>query len=196
MIYQNRSLSFGLPLVIIACGLLPGAAPAAEPPTSGPMTFEAFDVDGNGVITEQEFYAARADRMAARAAQGAPMRGAANAPAFSFFDRNGDGKVTPEEFSEARQTRMQGRPGMGGGMGANMQTFTAFDLNTDGVVTKAEFNEARAKRIAKRSQQGYPMRNLPNAPTFEDIDTNSDGLITPDEFAAHQMQHRRQMMQP
>lgn len=75
-------------------------------------------------------------------------------------------------------------------------TFAAFDINGDGRITEKEFYEARGKRIADRSQQGYPMRNLPNAPTFEAIDTNGDSLVDSEEFARHQMQHRRQMMQP
>jgi hypothetical protein len=56
--------------------------------------------------------------MAARAAQRAPMRGAANAPGFADFDQNADGRMTPAEFDAGRQARMQGRPGMGPGMGA------------------------------------------------------------------------------
>lgn len=193
MTYHNHALSLGL-VLLIAYGVSPGVLHSAEPPTRGPMTFEAFDGDGDGRITEQEFSSARADRRAARAAQGAPMRGAASAPPFSFFDRDGNGDITPEEFSVARQAQMQGRPGMG--MGPNMPTFADFDLNADGALTKEEFSEARAKRIADRSQQGYPMRNLPTAPTFEAIDTNGDGLVDPEEFSAHQVQHRRQMMQP
>jgi len=192
--FRNRSHFLGFS-VLIAYVLLPGVPQAAEPPVRGPMTFEMFDADSDGRITEQEFNAARAERMATRAAQGAPMRGAASAPAFASFDRNADGSVTVEEFAEVRQGRMPGRPGKGRGMGPNMPTFADFDLNGDGAISKEELNEARAKRIAERSQQGYPMRNLPNAPTFEDIDTNSDGLVSPEEFAAHQTQHRRQMMQ-
>ncbi|MCG6860265.1 MAG: EF-hand domain-containing protein [Chromatiaceae bacterium] len=210
MIYANRFGFLCLGLMITAAGV-PAAAQSVEPPSRGPMTFEAFDMNGDGHVTEQEFQSVRADRMAAQSAQGAPMRGAANAPPFSVFDQNGDGSITPEEFAAAQQTRMQGRPGMGTGagmgsgmgmgpgmgrgMGQNMPVFADFDLNADATLTKEEFDEARAKRIAERSQQGYPMRNLPNAPTFEDIDTDGDGIVGPEEFAAHQAAHRAQMMQ-
>jgi Ca2+-binding EF-hand superfamily protein len=210
MIYANRFDSLYLAFVIIAASL-PVAAQSVEPPSRGPMTFEAFDSSGDGRVSEQEFQSVRADRMAARAAQGAPMRGAANAPPFSFFDQNGDGSISPKKFATAHQAHMQDRPGMGRGagtgpgmgmgpgmgrsMGQNMPAFGDFDLNAGGALTKEEFDEARAKRIAERSQQGYPMRNLPAAPTFEDIDTNSDGLVGPQEFAAHQAQHRARMMQ-
>lgn len=195
MTYQNHVAFLGLAL-LIPCLVSPVAVQCAEPPTRGPMTFEAFDSNGDGRITEQELDEAREERMAARAALGAPMRGVAAVPTFSSFDRNGDGDVTPEEFSEARRERMQGPQGMGMGMGSPMPAFTDFDLNADGALTREEFYEARAKRIAERSQQGYPMRNLPNAPTFEAIDTNGDSIVAPDEFVAHQMQHRRQMIQP
>jgi len=171
----------------------------------GPIPFEAFDRDGDGRVTEPEFQSARAERRAARAAQGAPMRGAANAPPFAFFDRNGDGGLSREEFAAAHQARVEGRPGMGPGMGmgpdmgrgmgANMPDFVDFDRNGDGALTKAEFEEGRAKRIAERSQQGYAMRNLANAPTFEAIDADGDGRVGPEEFAAHQAQHRGQTMQ-
>jgi hypothetical protein len=67
-------------------------------------------------------------------------------------------------------------------------------LNSDGALTEQEFYEARANRIAERSQQGYPMRNLANAPSFEVVDLNGDGQITPDEFSAGQAQHRQQGM--
>jgi len=79
MIYPNRFDAFCLSLVIAAASV-PVAAQSVQPPLRGPMTFEVFDMDGDGVVTEQEFQSVRTDRMAARAAQGAPMRGAANAP--------------------------------------------------------------------------------------------------------------------
>jgi Ca2+-binding EF-hand superfamily protein len=198
--------------VTIAAAFAAPLALAQQPSPRGPMTFSAFDLDGDGIVIEQEFDTARAQRMAERAAQGAPMRGAANAPAFSDFDLNGDGRLTPEEFATVQQSRIRGRPGggmgpgagmgpgggmgmgPGAGMGRNMPAFAEFDLNSDGVLTEQEFYEARANRIAERSQQGYPMRNLANAPSFETIDLSGDGRITPDEFSAGQAQHHRQGM--
>jgi Ca2+-binding EF-hand superfamily protein len=182
------------------------------PPARDPMTFAAFDLDANGIVTESEFTAARAQRQAARAADGAPMQGAASAPAFSEFDQNGDGQLTAEEFTAVQQARMQGRPrgplpapagespgagatmgpGRGPGMGRDMPSFADFDADGDGALTEQEFHDARARRIQERAEQGYPMRNLANAQTFEQIDADGDGRITDEEFSAAQAQHQSQ----
>lgn len=200
----NPSLILGYALRI-ACACLPAVSQCGEIPSQGPMTFSAFDRNEDGSVTEDEYNAARAERIAARAAQGAPMRGAANAPTFADFDQNGDGRMTPDEFTATRQAHTQGRPGqapgggmapgMGRGPGDNMPTFIELDLNADGTLTEEELYNARAQRMRARAQQGYPMRNAASAPTFEQIDTNGDQVVTPDELAAAQSQHRRQPMQ-
>jgi len=214
MTNNSSRISLGL-TVAICCALGAAGAVFAQVPSRGPMTFDAFDQNANGAVTEQEFNAARAERMAARAAQGAPMRGAASAPAFADFDLNGDGQMTADEFAAARQARMQARPGMGPGMGPgvstgpgtggpgmggrgmgmNMPTFSDFDLDGSGGLTKQEFYDARAQRMRERAQQGFPMRNAPNAPPFETLDSDGDGIIGPGEFGAAQNAHRQQMMQ-
>ena len=199
---MTRTVALSLGLAAVCCALPALAQPPANPAAPGPLSFAALDLDGNGVVTRQEFETVRGQRMAARAASGAPMRGAAHAPAFEDFDANGDGQLTPGEFNAAHQAIMQNRPGMGmgpgmgRGMGRNMPAFAEFDLNGDGNLTETEFNEARANRIKERSQQGYPMRNLANAPTFGDIDLNGDGRVTPAEFATAQTRHRQQMTPP
>ncbi len=66
------------------------------------MTFGAFDQNGDGAVTEQEFYDARAQRMRERAQQGYPMRNAANAPSFESVDGDGNGVVSPDEFAAAQ----------------------------------------------------------------------------------------------
>lgn len=78
--------------------------------------FADCDLNGNGVIVADEFYEARAKRMAARAAEGGKMKNAANAPSFESIDLDGNGEINPEEFEshkarmiEKRQQRMQNR---------------------------------------------------------------------------------------
>ncbi|MGB5834256.1 MAG: EF-hand domain-containing protein, partial [Thiohalocapsa sp.] len=145
-------------------------------------------------------------------AQGAPMRGAATAPAFSDFDLDGDGRMTRNEFAAGRQARMRSRSGMsqgaatygqgsggpgigpGVGQGMDMPAFSDFDLNSDGALGEQEFYDARAQRMRTRAQQGLPMRNAPNAPSFEAIDLDANGTVSPGEFSAAQTEHRMQMM--
>jgi hypothetical protein len=76
-------------------------------------SFSEFDLNGDGGLTEQEFYDARAKRMRERARQGYPMYGAANAPTFQQMDGDGNGVVTPAEFADgqaAHHRQMMGGP--------------------------------------------------------------------------------------
>lgn len=160
-------------------------AMAQDAPARGPLPFSAYDQNGDGSISAEEFKAVREQRRA----EGRPMR---NAPTFAELDSNRDGKLTAEEFA-ARPNRPMGR-GQGNSPGV-MLAFADFDLNKDGKISEEEFNETRAARISKRATEGYQMRGLANAPTFADIDSNHDGALSPEEFFAAQTQHRQQMRQ-
>lgn len=183
----------------------PISAQSEEIPLRGPISFTAYDKDSNGLISEQEFSAIRGERMATRATEGRPMRGAASAPAFSALDTNGDGQLTQDELAAGQKVQMEKRRGMGmgmgrgrgmgRGMGRNMPSFSEYDLDGDGKIVEKEFNEARGKRIGERAQQGYQMRNLGSAPSFADIDTSGDGAISTEEFSGHQSLRRQQRMQ-
>lgn len=74
---------------------------------ANPVGFDAYDTNKDGVLLEDEFNAAKAARMSAKADAGMPMRNAGNSPDFSFFDTNKDGKVTKEEFQAGQLKRMQ-----------------------------------------------------------------------------------------
>ncbi|RXJ96506.1 hypothetical protein CRV00_02505 [Malaciobacter molluscorum] len=91
---------------------------AQNTPNRGPMPFSSFDLNNDGVITSEEFYKVRNDRMTQKAQQNMPMRNAANAPAFESMDKNKDGKITKEEFTEFRLERMKNNmKNKGQGMG-------------------------------------------------------------------------------
>lgn len=189
-----------IPLVFaFSASIVPITAQCNEIPIRGPIPFAAFDKDGDNLISKQEFYAARGERMAKRAAEGRPIRGAANALTFSQFDTNNDGQLTVEELAAGQQTQMQKRRAMRRmgrrGMGRHMPKFSDFDLNGDGKIIETEFYEARNQRIAERAKQGYRMRNLGNAPSFADFDTNKDGQVSPEEFRAFQVQRQQQRRQ-
>ena len=59
-----------------------------------------IDADGNDAVTAEEFYAFRAQRMAARAEAGGKMEHAKDAPSFEDLDLDGDGNLSAEEFAE------------------------------------------------------------------------------------------------
>lgn len=198
------------PLVLVSfLSVISVSVASTELPIRGPIPFSVYDVDGNGLISEQEFTQIRNERIAAKAAQGRPMKNKGNSPSFSSFDEDGNGQLTQKELDSGQQAQMQKRRKNGGqplnkgqgrrkgaGMGgnSNMPGFSDFDLNKDGVILSDELYEARAIRITERVKQGYPMRNIANPPSFEDIDANSDKKITSEEFAKFQLKHRQQMM--
>lgn len=72
-------------------------------------SFADFDLDGNGAISSDEFYQARAERIAERAKEGRKMKNLANAPSFEDIDTDGDGAIRPEEFAAHQAEHMQQR---------------------------------------------------------------------------------------
>jgi Ca2+-binding EF-hand superfamily protein len=62
--------------------------------------YSDLDADGDNKVTAEEFYAFRASRMAARAAEGHKMKHAKDAPAFEDLDLDGDGSLSADEFAE------------------------------------------------------------------------------------------------
>ena len=84
----------------------------------GPVDFDTIDTDHNGVVSATEFAQPRAQRMAARAAEGRMLRNAGQAPSFESLDRNGNGGLEPDELPRGSQGRFAARgPGAGGGPG-------------------------------------------------------------------------------
>ncbi len=180
---------------------------SAELPMRGPIPFANYDLDGNGLISEQEFVDVRKARRQRKAIQGLAMKRGDKAPLFATFDLNLDGQLTPEELSTGQQAQMQNRRGKalsanfkssnaGMKQGLHMPKFAKFDLNGDGVILEQEFNAARAARIKNRVEQAYSMQNIGNVNTntFADIDTDNDGKISSAEFTEHQIGQRQRMM--
>ena len=66
-------------------------------------TFSDFDLDGDGVITEQEFNEGHAKKMNEMAAEGRKMKCAESCPGFAGIDTDKNGGISNEEFS-AHQT--------------------------------------------------------------------------------------------
>lgn len=203
-----KSLTKSIALALLAGSVTLVSAQSTAMPPCGLLPFSAFDRDGSGAISEQEFDAVRAERRAARAAEGRAMRNAPYAPAFSEFDLDGDGQLSPDELTAGQTAQMQkrfatGGPGMnrgpgmgrGAGWGRNMPSFAEFDLDGDGVMVEDEFIEARGRRISERARQGYPMRGLGSAPPFTAVDRDGDGQVTPEEFSLAQALHRQNRFQ-
>jgi len=61
--------------------------------------FSEFDANSDGIMTEEEYFAARDKRIGDRAIEGRQMKGLANMATFSDLDANGDGGVTENEFN-------------------------------------------------------------------------------------------------
>lgn len=98
---------------------LSAAAQQPAPPMGrgmGMPAFADFDLNGDGVITEQEYIEARNKRISERAGEGRPMRGLSQIEEFKDIDTDQDGRITPEEFNAHQQQRMRSRP-MGPGPG-------------------------------------------------------------------------------
>lgn len=209
----RKTVSTGLLMVVVG-SFVSLSAHAGKGCSHGPAPFADFDKDGSGFISEEEFNTARAERMAAKAAEGKQMRGAANAPAFADIDTDGDGQISQDELNVAHKAHMEknramhkgegsghGKGGKGGcceacsgkGMKGHMPTFADFDLDGDGKIVEKEFNEGHAKRMSEMAAEGHQMKHAGETPGFAGIDTNDDGEISEEEFASHQAEHHKHM---
>ncbi len=173
--------------------LIGSLANGADLSQRGAISFDIYDLNKDGYISENEFYDIRGKRQSLKANQGMPMRNAGNAPDFNLFDTNNDGKLTKLELLKAQNTQIKsnrsnqgnmnkGQRGSKQGKGQgrmNIPTFENFDLNNDGYLTKKEMAEARGNRSGRYSTP------------FSDIDTNNDGQVSKDEFLVNQSKKRK-----
>lgn len=122
-------------------------------------TFEEYDLNNDGKITQNELEEARTKRMTEKAKEGKMLRNAGNAPAFSEMDKNNDGSLNKEEFQLHQNEQMK----------------------------KGNKGNCPSNCFGMGQGQGKGMRkNMKSMPTFGEIDTNKDGMISQEEFAAHQ----------
>lgn len=63
-------------------------------------SYSDIDVNQDGAVSAEEFYAFRGNRMAERAAAGGKMKNAKNAPSFEDLDLDDDGNLSADEFAE------------------------------------------------------------------------------------------------
>jgi len=192
----SKSMVAGLLTVVAGC-IVSVNTQAAEGSHQGPVPFSVFDMDGNGFISEAEFYSVREQRMAANASAGKMMKCKEDAPTFADFDTNGDGQLSPQELTAGQQAHMSKckamEHGAGKGMAGHMPTFSDFDLDGDGIIVEVEFNEGHAKKMSEMAAQGHQMKHAGEMPGFSGIDTNGDGGISEQEFSDHQAAHHQQM---
>jgi len=156
------------------------------------MTFSDFDADNSGTVSEQEFNAAKAKRIAEKSKEGRKMRGLANSSLFTSIDTNHDGQLTVEEMQVMQQSPdKSGTEGMRRGR-PPQPVLEDFDTNNDNHLTEKEYYDARNKRIANRAKEGRRMKGLANMASFADIDRNEDAKISQDEFSSFLTEHMKQ----
>lgn len=139
--------------VLFALALLPLAVKAESHMRHQPPPFSAFDQDGDGFVSEDEFNSTRAARHEAMAKEGKPMKGMASAPAFADVDTDGDGKLTEAELTAAQQAHMKAMHEAHAGMGMQhgkhqgmkVPTFEDLDLDSDGCISPEEFAKHHAE---------------------------------------------------
>lgn len=137
--------------------------------------FTMLDVDGDGVISRQE-YLTRPERAAAALGRDAadPLVSAARSAherVFASMDANGDGRVTFEEYAAwagGNAFDEVCRRALGA-------LFDLADADGDGTLGRAEFTRLRAAL-------GNSADNAAKA--FEALDTDGDGRIYRDEYLA------------
>jgi Ca2+-binding EF-hand superfamily protein len=120
-------------------------------------SFEQFDSDGDGYLSELELMRGQLTHMQQHRAQGrmgggpgaAPRGGARAVATFSDFDTNSDGVVTGEEFSQVRAERQASKASQGYPMrnAASSPSFESFDGNGDGQLTPDEFVPGNPSRM-------------------------------------------------
>lgn len=78
----------------------------------GPMPFEVFDLNSDGVVTQQEYEQVRVERQQARSEKGYPMRNATQTSDFDQMDADANGSISREELDAWRAQKMMQKRGV------------------------------------------------------------------------------------
>ena len=127
---------------------------AEENPHSGSGTFAAFDKDGNGCISEEEFAAGHQARMQQHKKHGkkgcrsGSERKGKHMPAFEDFDTDGNGAMSETELMAGHAKHMAERAAAGGKMkhAGEGPSFTGIDSDGNGEISPEEFAAHQAER--------------------------------------------------
>lgn len=135
-------------------------------------TFEQYDLNNDGKITQSELEEARAKRMSQKAKEGKMLRNARNAPAFADMDKNKDGSLNQEEFRLHQTEQMKMRKNencVGQGMTKGTRSgkyagkapaFSDIDTNNDGTISKEEFRLHQSQRKNMQNQGNCPNQGI------------------------------------
>lgn len=102
-------------IIALLCATAAAAQPGAASRWAGAPPMTVMDRDGDGLVSADEFALHRAERIAARAAEGRMLRNAGNAPVFEDWDLNADGLLSAAELDSGRQARFAARGAARGG---------------------------------------------------------------------------------
>lgn len=101
-----KNLKILLLSTALACSTL---IVAEDLPDRGPISFGAYDTNGDGIVNKGEFNSLKERRMNQKEEQGRLMRNAYMSPVFEDVDTNKDGKISKDELRIHQQTRLQDR---------------------------------------------------------------------------------------
>ncbi|WP_426370308.1 EF-hand domain-containing protein [Pseudocolwellia sp. HL-MZ7] len=158
----------------------------------GALTFTEYDLNGDGLISEEEFIKGDKGHMSKMRKNHVAMH--STEPASLEIDTNKDGILSEDEMAHGKKIEMQKHRAMiilGQGMKKKVPTFTDYDLDGDDIIFEQEFNDGQSKIRSNKNKECEQMKNGKDAPYFSEIDTNNDEEISQNEFITHQLYQRQ-----
>ena len=143
--------------------------------------FSKLDTDGDGVVSQSEFLAAKPDDVSDEMAQ----------QLYKSLDSNSDDSLTAQEYAAASMAApppppppqsSNGSASSGSAATAISDLLSQWDTDGDGVVSEAEFLAARPDDVTEEMAQQL----------YNSLDTNGDGTVSASEYAAAAQQSVQQ----